>query len=69
MSLEDWLNRCLRLEGLSDSSIGIEYECLRCGRNVTHDDLAAMPELKCPHCGYKILKKARPTIVKHVKAQ
>jgi DNA-directed RNA polymerase subunit P len=47
----------------------ISYECLRCGKKVTRGDLAAMPELKCPQCGYKILKKARPPIVKHVKAR
>jgi len=31
--------------------------------------LAMTPEIKCPFCGYRILRKVRPPIVKHVKAR
>jgi len=48
---------------------GVEYQCIRCGKKFTHEELAMMPEFKCPDCGYRILKKARPPIVKHVKAR
>ncbi|WP_309491906.1 DNA-directed RNA polymerase subunit P [Candidatus Hecatella orcuttiae] len=48
---------------------GIQYQCFRCGKKVYYEELTAMPELKCPECGYKILKKVRPPIVKHVKAR
>jgi len=33
------------------------------------DQLAMTPEIKCPFCGYRILRKVRPPIVKHVKAR
>jgi len=48
---------------------GIEYQCLRCGKRVTAGELTAMLELKCPNCGYRILKKTRPPVVKRVKAR
>tara|TARA_B100002003_G_scaffold233874_1_gene247164 strand:- start:261 stop:479 length:219 start_codon:yes stop_codon:yes gene_type:complete len=45
----------------------IEYECVRCGTKVTSEQLAQLPEIKCI-CGYRILKKTRPPIVKQVKS-
>lgn len=45
----------------------IEYECVRCGTKVTSEELAQLPEIKCI-CGYRILKKTRPPVVKQVKA-
>jgi len=47
---------------------GIAYECLSCGSKITADQLAMIPEIKCPYCGYRVLKKTRPPVVKHVKA-
>ncbi len=46
---------------------GVTYECVRCGTRVTADELAQLPEIKCI-CGYRVLKKARPPVVKQVKA-
>jgi DNA-directed RNA polymerase subunit P len=46
---------------------GVVYECVRCGTKVTADELAQLPEIKCI-CGYRVLKKARPPVVKQVKA-
>jgi DNA-directed RNA polymerase subunit P len=46
---------------------GVVYECVRCGTRVTADELAQLPEIKCI-CGYRVLKKARPPVVKQVKA-
>ena len=48
---------------------GIEYECVRCGHKITYEELQSFMDLKCPHCGYKVLRKARPPIVKRVKAR
>ncbi len=45
----------------------IEYECVRCGTRVTSEQLSQLPEIKCI-CGYRILKKTRPPIVKQVKS-
>jgi len=58
----------MRERRMAESGDGIEFECLRCSKKVAHNDLMAMPELKCPNCGYKILKKSRPPVVKHLKA-
>ena len=49
------------------SSNGITYECVRCKTIVTIEELAMLPELKCI-CGYKVLKKVRPSVVKQIKA-
>jgi DNA-directed RNA polymerase subunit P len=46
---------------------GVVYECIRCGTKITAEKLAQLPEIKCI-CGYKVLKKVRPSVVKQVKA-
>jgi len=46
---------------------GVIYECVRCGTKVTAEELASLPEIKCI-CGYRVLKKARPPVVKQLKA-
>jgi DNA-directed RNA polymerase subunit P len=51
------------------NSGGLFYECINCGSRLTADQLAMTPEIKCPFCGYRILRKVRPPIVKHVKAR
>jgi len=53
----------------SKEAAGIQYECISCGTRVTADQLAVTPEIKCPICGYRILKKVRPPIVRHLKAR
>ena len=47
---------------------GIIYKCFRCGRLVSYEKIKMSPDLKCPNCGFKILVKVRPKIVKKVKA-
>ena len=46
---------------------GAVYECVRCGTKTTQEELAKLPEVKCI-CGYRVFKKARPTVVKQIKA-
>jgi len=53
----------------STDKAGIVYRCVRCGKTTTYESIIGMPEFKCPHCGYRILQKVRPPIVKHVKAR
>ena len=60
--------RCSKL-AYSGGSEGIEYECIRCRSRVPAEALAYTPDLKCPHCGYKVLRKIRQPIVKRVKAR
>ena len=47
---------------------GIEYECISCGSRISAEMLLLSPEIKCPICGYRVLRKVRPPIVKKVKA-
>lgn len=50
------------------SALGnVFYECMRCGTNVSVEELGRLPELKCI-CGFRVFRKARPPIVKQIKA-
>ncbi len=56
------------MEGGKEGTFGgVVYECVRCGTPVSAEELAQLPEIKCI-CGYRILRKARPSVVKQVKA-
>jgi len=49
---------------------GIVYECMRCGAKVPSEELELRGgEIKCTVCGYRVLKKVKPPVVKRVKAQ
>ena len=52
---------------MSEGSAGVTYECMRCGTPVTVEELSRLPEIKCI-CGFRVFRKARPPIVKHLKA-
>jgi DNA-directed RNA polymerase subunit P len=61
------------LEIMSESGSGnvfgsIVYECERCGTRQTLEELAQLPEIKCINCGYRVLKKVRPQVVKQVES-
>jgi DNA-directed RNA polymerase subunit RPC12/RpoP len=46
---------------------GIIYECMRCGARVPSEELELRGgEIKCIICGYRILKKVKPPVVKKV---
>ena len=51
------------------SVAGILYRCVQCGKIITSEQLSVMLEIKCPDCGYRVLRKIRPPIVKKVKAR
>ena len=49
---------------------GIVYECIRCGAKVPSEELEMRGgETKCIVCGYRILKKVKPPVVKRVQAK
>ena len=49
---------------------GLVYECVRCGAKVTTDEITLRGgEVKCTVCGYRVLKKIRPPVVKRVSAR
>lgn len=45
----------------------VTYECMRCGTNVTIEELSGLPEIKCI-CGFRVFRKARQPVVKQIKA-
>jgi DNA-directed RNA polymerase subunit RPC12/RpoP len=64
--------RCLRAEvrgkGLQ-AGLGLVvvnmYKCLNCGKDVKIE-LRTAKKIICPYCGYRILSKTRPKVVKKV---
>jgi len=56
------------VEGAEKQSFGsVIYECIYCGTQTSSTDLASLPEVKCI-CGYKVFRKVRSPVVKHLKA-
>jgi len=49
------------------SSFSVFYSCMRCGTQVSQSELTRLPEIKCI-CGFRVFTKARPPIVKTIKA-
>ena len=47
---------------------GIVYECVKCGAKVSKEELDLRGGgVKCTYCGYRVLKKIRPPVVKRIK--
>ena len=55
------------MASLDSSGANVTYECMRCGTPVTVEELSRLPEIKCI-CGFRVFRKARPPIVKQLKA-
>ncbi|MBD3230603.1 MAG: DNA-directed RNA polymerase subunit P [Candidatus Lokiarchaeota archaeon] len=45
------------------------YECGRCKKEITLSEMGSLPGIKCSYCGYRILYKVRPPVVKKIKAR
>jgi DNA-directed RNA polymerase subunit P len=55
---------------MEKSSAGIVYECVRCGAKVPSEELEMRGgQVKCIICGYRILRKVRPPVVKRIPAK
>jgi len=50
-----------------DEKFDVIYSCLRCATKVSSTELSRLPEIKCI-CGFRVFTKARPPIVKTIKA-
>jgi DNA-directed RNA polymerase subunit P len=61
------LSRMATTATTSDGESTVSYECMRCGTRVTVEELSRLPEIKCI-CGFRVFRKARPPIVKQLKA-
>jgi len=44
------------------------YICLRCHKVFDSKDMELLPGIHCPYCGYRIIAKTRPPVVKRIKA-
>lgn len=54
-------------EGLE---LGTAYECVKCGAVVALKELGLRGGgVKCTFCGYRVLRKIRPPVVKRIKAR
>ena len=65
------VNSCyLSLEAFNMSErnpSGLAYECVKCGAKVRTEELELRGGgVKCTYCGYRVLKKKRPPVVKRV---
>jgi len=50
--------------------LGIVYECVKCGAQVALEELELRGGgVKCTYCGYRVLKKIRPPVVKRIKTR
>ncbi|TXT66524.1 MAG: DNA-directed RNA polymerase subunit P [Promethearchaeota archaeon] len=47
----------------------MDYICARCEELVSRKELNNLPGIKCSHCGYRILYKKRPDVIKRIKIQ
>ena len=58
----------LRIYIMSDrASRGLTYQCVKCGAQVKTEELELRGGgVKCTYCGYRVLKKQRPPVVKRV---
>lgn len=61
----------LEAQTLTEKSVhGLVYECVKCGAKVLTDELELRGGgVKCTICGYRVLKKIRPPVVKRVTAK
>lgn len=61
-----------RIKGNSmaqEENVKLVYECVRCGAQVFTEELEHRGGgMKCTVCGFRVLKKIRPPVVKRVKA-
>ncbi len=50
-----------------ENASGLVYECVRCHAKVKSEELEMRGgRVKCTYCGYRVLKKIRPPVVKRV---
>ena len=42
------------------------YKCISCGKEVK---VKTLDKVQCPYCGYRIIEKTRPRIVKNLKVR
>jgi len=52
-----------------EGNVRLVYECVKCGAKVFTEELEHRGGgIKCTVCGFRVLKKIRPPVVKRIKA-
>jgi DNA-directed RNA polymerase subunit RPC12/RpoP len=73
MVLETFKSKILflfRKKAVLMEKAGIVYECVRCGARVPSEELEMRGgDTKCIICGYRILKKVKPPVVKRIQSK
>ncbi|MCX8181944.1 MAG: DNA-directed RNA polymerase subunit P [Candidatus Methanomethyliaceae archaeon] len=46
-----------------------QYICERCRKVIDSKELLALPGIRCPACGHRILYKARSQVVREIRAR
>jgi DNA-directed RNA polymerase subunit RPC12/RpoP len=65
-----WISLLGRGNSMERTPTGIVYECVRCGAKVPSEELEMRGgETKCIVCGYRILRKVKPPVVKRIPAK
>jgi len=44
------------------------YECVKCGRKFEKDKVFKGTGIRCPFCGFPVLRKAKPNTAKLIKS-
>jgi DNA-directed RNA polymerase subunit RPC12/RpoP len=66
----EWLSFVGRRITMEKPQSGTVYECVRCGAKVPSEELEMRGgQIKCIICGYRILKKVKPPVVKRIPAK
>jgi len=70
------MNNPYRLEGVGVSEeqvsgvSGLVYECVKCRAQVRLEELEMRGgRVKCTYCGYRVLRKIRPPVVRRISAK
>ena len=64
-----WLTELKGVNMAQEENVKLVYECVRCGAKVLTEELEHRGGgMKCTVCGFRVLKKIRPPVVKRVKA-
>jgi len=60
----------LNVSEKQESTRGLAYECVKCGAKVALEELELRGGgVKCTYCGYRVLRKIRPPVVKRIKTK
>ncbi len=45
------------------------YKCISCGKEIMKTKMKTIKKIQCTYCGYRIIEKSRPKIIKKLKVR